>query len=297
MTKYSEKVTSGKTLTDEDWIEYLNERHSKHSGLTQFVFGSYKTTLGPSSYELMIQELKAYKDKAVTVLDLACGDGFLTEMCLPEIHAQSKLIGIDMVPEEIESAKHRVNHTQVAFRCETAQNMTLPNESVDVVLSHLALMLMLPLDPVVDEIYRVLKPGGKLVAIINGPKLDKMSQGGMYQMFGGKITDLIEAELGKKSQFTTGDPRFAQSDGVQTVFTEAKGFSPPHIEDFNLLMKDTPEKLIEIIKTFYIFHMVPKSLQSKLLIEVSILFKEKRDSDGTTLFECPFRKFVVSKNK
>src|SRR5262249_59326426 len=50
--------------------------------------------------------------------------------------------------------------TAAAFGEADAGQMPLPDASCDVVLSHMALHIMTPVEPVLCEVARVLKPGG-----------------------------------------------------------------------------------------------------------------------------------------
>ena len=170
MSKFAKKIFSGKSADDNDWNDFLKEYHAQHPEITQACFADFKTDIGPNSYDLLLRELDQYSNKRITLLDLACGDGYMTKSCLKKINNDSKVIGVDMVQEEINRAKKLIKDPRVEFKCESAQKLSLKSESIDIILCHLALMLMLPLEPVINEMGRVLKPGGKLAAVISGSK-------------------------------------------------------------------------------------------------------------------------------
>jgi SAM-dependent methyltransferase len=88
------------------------------------------------------------------VLDLACGDGYLTAL-LPGA------IGLDV---EIVAARAR----GVAVVQGRAQQLPFADGAFDAVACHLAIMLFDGLDAVIGEIRRVLVPGGQLHAILGG---------------------------------------------------------------------------------------------------------------------------------
>lgn len=99
------------------------------------------------------------------VLDLGCGAGFDTLLSARRVGARGKVIGVDMTPEMI--AKARTNASllgmmNVAFVLGEIENLPLPDSSVDLVISNGVLNLC-PIKPrVLSEVFRVLKPGGRL---------------------------------------------------------------------------------------------------------------------------------------
>ena len=117
-----------------------------------------------SSYDGLAQVVTP-RGEPITVLDLACGDGLLLSR-LSQMHASGLgLIGIDMSRAELDAARSRLG-PGVALHQAMAQALPLPDASVDCVLSHLALMLMAPVEPVIAEVRRVLKHGGVFSAVV-----------------------------------------------------------------------------------------------------------------------------------
>lgn len=88
------------------------------------------------------------------VLDLACGDGVL----LSRIPGA---IGLDLSPDELALARGPVVRAR-------AQALPFADGSFDVVTCHLALMLFDDLERVLQELERVLVPGGSVLAVIGG---------------------------------------------------------------------------------------------------------------------------------
>ena len=103
--------------------------------------------------------------KGETVLDLGSGAGFDAFLAAGKVGDAGKVIGVDMTPEMIdkanENAKKR-NFTNVEFKLGEIENIPLENNTVDVVISNCVINLSPNKSKVFDEVFRVLKNGGRL---------------------------------------------------------------------------------------------------------------------------------------
>lgn len=100
-----------------------------------------------------------------TVVDLGCGGGLDVLLASPKVGPTGKAIGIDMTPPMIERAKanaQRMNLTNVEFHHATIDQLPLPSESVDCVVSNCVINLTPDKSAVLGEVARVLKPGGRV---------------------------------------------------------------------------------------------------------------------------------------
>lgn len=108
-------------------------------------------------------------------IDLGCGDGAVTRLLAQTLHADWRLVGVDPDPGEASLARasgiyERVHSTSGAAIPE-------PSGSVDFVLSNSVLEHIPELDPVLREIARVLRPGGRVVATVPGPDFSALLRG------------------------------------------------------------------------------------------------------------------------
>lgn len=104
-----------------------------------------------------------------TVVDLGSGGGLDVFLAAQQVGASGKAIGIDMTPEMInlarrnaEKANNGAGYPNVEFHLATIDNLPLPDNSVDCVISNCVINLATDKDAVFREIARVLKPGGRL---------------------------------------------------------------------------------------------------------------------------------------
>jgi SAM-dependent methyltransferase len=99
------------------------------------------------------------------VLDLGCGAGTDSLVAAQMVGPEGSVIGIDMTPEMLAKA-HRAAAEMGAANVEFVEGeielLPFADESVDVVISNGVIDLLPDKDTVFAEIYRVLRPGGRI---------------------------------------------------------------------------------------------------------------------------------------
>lgn len=101
-----------------------------------------------------------------TVLDIGSGAGLDAIIAAKRVGASGMVIGLDMTPEMIRKAEDNVRKAgldNVRFVLGDAENMPLATESVDWVISNCVINLSPDKEQVFREVYRVLKPGGRIL--------------------------------------------------------------------------------------------------------------------------------------
>ncbi|MCA9884810.1 MAG: class I SAM-dependent methyltransferase [Anaerolineae bacterium] len=99
-----------------------------------------------------------------TVVDVGCGTGAATRHLAPRLSESGRLIGTDVNKGMLEVAQSLPYHQDLSidWRQETADNLSMENESVDVVVCAQVLQFLKQPVNALREIHRVLKNDGHL---------------------------------------------------------------------------------------------------------------------------------------
>lgn len=130
-----------------DWPGYLDRFHSERPGITEDLLTRCRDDTGQDPYQWLAEGIPT----AGPTLDLACGSG--------PAHALvgSNWIGLDRSQGELHRAVS--NGARRVVRADS-QALPISDGGADAVLCSMALMLFDPLPGALEEIRRVLSPGG-----------------------------------------------------------------------------------------------------------------------------------------
>jgi len=189
-----------------------------------------------SFYDTSVKWMSFVKDKAIRkasielaqikpgekVLDVGCGTGDLTLEAKKLAGSTGEVHGIDASPNMIEQAQGKVakSGVDVSFQVGLIENIEFPENQFDVVLSSL-MMHHLPDDlkrAGLAEIYRVLKPGGRLLIV----DMQATSGGSLGQRLADFMIHIHGGHTSMQDNVTK-----------QIPFVEAAGFSMAESDKIN----------------------------------------------------------------
>lgn len=219
---------------------YLSAFHDANPGVTSRSFEAMPVRRDglefASTYRALISALPdTDTDTPLTVLDLACGDGYLLSLLAEASTPQRRtLIAVDLSSGELAAARSRLGDRAALYRSK-AQQLPLASASVDVVLSHLALMLMDDVDGVLREVRRVLKPGARFAGLVGArpppsPALDAFSA--LYP---------TATQRPAWAGLRLGDRRFRSVDGIREMLAPA--FDHIEFAELSMVRRYTPVQL------------------------------------------------------
>lgn len=138
-----------------DWDAYLGEFHARRPGITEDVLaGSRSGAMTP--YQWLVDGI----GPTVCVLDLGCGSG-------PARPASAtRWVGVDRSERELQRAAEAGRGPLVLG---DATRLPAADVGTDVVTSSMALMLVQPLGAALEEVHRILRPGGELRLLLPTP--------------------------------------------------------------------------------------------------------------------------------
>jgi demethylmenaquinone methyltransferase/2-methoxy-6-polyprenyl-1,4-benzoquinol methylase len=139
-------------------------------------------------FENPIKTLKAAGIKpGQQVLEVGCGPGFFTIPVAKLVGDNGYVYAIDLHPLAIKTVEEKLQKTSlnnVKITIADAEKMGLITESIDLVFLF-GVIHALPLDQVLPELYRVLRPGGVLaVQTFPGHSLERVTKGGLFTFVG-----------------------------------------------------------------------------------------------------------------
>jgi ubiquinone/menaquinone biosynthesis C-methylase UbiE len=176
-----------------------------------------------------------------TVLDVATGSGLAGLSAARAVGPDGKAIGIDLSLQMLEVASKRIAEAQgenARFIQMDAEDLGFIDQSFDAVLCALGLMLFPQPDRALSEMYRVLRPGGRVALSVFG----RGSMVALRALMDPFLAHMPPAQEGAPSTFG-----FGRGDRFQRALREA-GFSHSEIQDEDhVLTLQSPERAWEMV--------------------------------------------------
>lgn len=105
-------------------------------------------------------------EQGESILDIGCGAGVDTIVAALMVGPKGRVVGIDLTPEMLERARENLRKASlenVSFRKGSAEDLSFPESSFDVVISNGVFNLVPDKMRALKEVCRVLKPNGRFM--------------------------------------------------------------------------------------------------------------------------------------
>lgn len=253
---------------------YLQDFHQRQPGATSAAFAQLRAHSSVAEYASSYAALAACvpdSQTPMTVLDLACGDGYLLKLLADTQRPALRLIGVDMSQGELDVARATLP-VDVALLKERAQALSVETGSVDCVLSHMAIMLMDDIEQVVAEIRRVLRPQGQFATVVGRTFLLGEANDVLLKV----LLPILKEDA---SALRFGDARTRTKAGWIELL--ARNFTNPQFEDLDLDWEPLPHELWNSLTETYDIDRLAEPAKAHLRERVLDALSDLQQSDGT----------------
>lgn len=123
--------------------------------------------------DFVIHQLDLQPDEYV--LSVGCGPGFETAELAEYIGVNGTITGVDVNDEVLDAAKERCSDVQqVSFRHGDINDLPVSDDSYDVVVAKQVLSAVSDIEGALNELYRVVRPGGRVAVTAGGGRTHVM---------------------------------------------------------------------------------------------------------------------------
>ena len=246
--------------------EYLQGWHDRHPGATSAMLDSLTDEVGRSSYEVLAE---AIRDGDEPVLDLACGDGYLLEL----LHPNHVCLGMDWNTAELNAASRRLGQGAPLARANAAE-LPIATAALGAVGCHYALMLLQPLEGVLAELARVLRPYGLLATVLPAsPPEDTPDPISVFRAAWQEVSDTHSVNIPRIQ-----DDRALRSESLKMLLADAE-FTSVVVQSFSCSKPMTVDEASRFLLLTYLPDLLPPAGFAQL---TRVLEAELAELDGGT---------------
>lgn len=188
---------------------------------------SYESYMVPSLFApwatCLVQ--RANPQMGERILDIACGTGIVARNVAPFVGAQGTIIGLDVNPDMIDTARIAAEqaHISIEWHTSPAEQLPFPDDNFDLILCQFGLMFFTDRHAALKEIHRVLRKNGRFVLSV----WQGLNRHPIYET----LHDVSLRHFGKSSVETVFS--LGNSDELHKLLTDC-GFRQVEIESISL---------------------------------------------------------------
>ncbi len=221
------------------------------------------------------------------VLDVACGTGILARTVAERVGAKGSVIGLDLNEGMLEVARRKAPN--IEWRQGRAEALPFDTHVFDATVSQFGLMFFEDRRAALQEMIRVLRPGGHLVVAVwdsleNTPGYATVVAL-LQRLFGGKVADALRAP------FVLGDLQLLQSLLTQAGIPDAE----ITVEKGTARFPSIRSWMYTDVKGWTLADMIDDAQFELLCQEAEQVLRTYTAADGTVAFSSPAYMITATK--
>jgi SAM-dependent methyltransferase len=217
---------------------------------------------GPGARELL---LRAGIQRGMSVVDLGCGTGMVTQLLAELVGPTGEVIGVDYSAAQVEQARELLpaDFTNVRFIEASATNTGLPREAFDLVYCRFLLIHLTQPEAALREMHELLKPEG-IIACEDGDltsagseppsKLQEFSnlfgalgpKWGVDYTLGRRLFHMVLRANFSQAEITMNQPVFSQGESKRLLELSVAEAGPSFVQAGLLTNEELTEMLAEM---------------------------------------------------
>ena len=141
------------------------------------------------------------------VLDVATQEGHFVQILMENLNDYTDIVGIDINKQAIEMAQNTIGQEGVRFLVMNAEQLAFENESFDTVSISASLHHLSNIQQVLEEMKRVLKPGGQFIVV--EMHRDGQTEAELTSVYLHQWVAEVDSTLGRLHNYTLARQEFA----------------------------------------------------------------------------------------
>jgi ubiquinone/menaquinone biosynthesis C-methylase UbiE len=165
---------------------------------------------------LALRQGDSLQDAYRRVLDVCCGSGASAIPAAAIVGSTGSVLGIDIAESLLDLGRKKSQQQgleNIEFRCADFENLNLPSASFDAVVCVFGIFFVPDMLAAVRELWRMVRPGGKLAITSWGEKVFEPANQAFWQIIKSERPDLYK-------EFTPWD-RIRDPDSLQALLAKA----------------------------------------------------------------------------
>lgn len=222
------------------------------------------------------------------VLDVACGTGILARTIAERVGATGSVVGLDINEGMLAVAQQQA--PGIEWRHGLAEALPFDDDSFDAVVSQFALMFFENKEAALNEMVRVLRPGGRLVVAVWASLEETPGYAAMTELLERLFGD--EAANALRAPYVLGKPAAVQALLAEAGLTEVEFTTQTGLARFPSIQA----WVYTDIKGWTLADLIDEVQYERLLQEAEIVLQPFVTAQGSVAFSAPAHLATVIKS-